>query len=71
MRLLVVGDLHANRDALDTIRDTVDAVVVLGDLVDYGPDLAAAVEWVRRWATFVVRGNHGDVLLVHRQYEVD
>jgi putative phosphoesterase len=58
MRLLVVSDLHANRAALDTITDTVDAVVVLGDVVDYGPDPAAAVEWVRRHATFVVRGNH-------------
>jgi len=58
VRLLVVSDLHANGGALDAIDDSVDAVVVLGDLVDYGPDPSAAVEWVRAHATWVVRGNH-------------
>ena len=58
MKLLVIGDLHANREALDAISDTVDAVVVLGDLVDYGPDPSEVVAWVRDRATFAVQGNH-------------
>ena len=58
MRLLVIGDLHANSEALSTMGETVDAVVVLGDLVDYGPDPQAAIAWVRRTATYAVRGNH-------------
>jgi putative phosphoesterase len=58
VRLLVVSDLHANGGALDAIDESVDAVVVLGDLVDYGPDPSAAVAWVRAHATWVVRGNH-------------
>jgi hypothetical protein len=45
MRLLIVSDLHANAGALESIRETVDAVVVLGDIVDYGPDPRAAIDW--------------------------
>lgn len=58
MRLLVISDLHANRGALAMVEETVDGVVVLGDLVDYGPDPNETVAWVRRNATWVVRGNH-------------
>ena len=58
MRLLVISDLHANGGALDAIDESVDGVVVLGDLVDYGPDPSAAIAWVRAHATWVVRGNH-------------
>lgn len=58
MRLLIVSDLHANAGALESIRESVDAVVVLGDIVDYGPDPRAAIDWARRHATFAVRGNH-------------
>ena len=58
MRLLVVSDLHANDGALRAIDESVDAVVVLGDLVDYGPDPGEVVDWVRANATWVVRGNH-------------
>ena len=58
MRLLIVGDLHANGSALDAISETADDIVVLGDLVDYGPDPGATVAWVRAHASWVVRGNH-------------
>jgi putative phosphoesterase len=58
MRLLVISDLHANSGALDAVSETVDAVVVLGDLVDYGPDPTETIAWVRAHASWVVRGNH-------------
>ena len=58
MRLLIIGDLHANGEALAAIDETVDGVVVLGDIVDYGPDPQAAIAWARRTATCAVRGNH-------------
>lgn len=63
VRLLIVSDLHANAGALDSIRESVDAVVVLGDIVDYGPDPRAAIDWARRHATFAVRGNHDHAVL--------
>ncbi|MDR3475526.1 MAG: metallophosphoesterase family protein [Devosia sp.] len=63
MRLLIVSDVHANGGALDAIRETADAVVVLGDIVDYGPDPHAAIDWARHHATFAVRGNHDHAVL--------
>lgn len=62
MRLLIVSDIHANGPALERVSQEADAVVVLGDLVDYGPDPEAAIEWVRRHATYAVRGNHDEAV---------
>lgn len=58
MRILVVADIHANRAALDAIPDAFDACLCLGDLVEYGPEPAACIDWVRAHATACVRGNH-------------
>jgi putative phosphoesterase len=58
MRVLVVADIHGNRAALEAIREPFDVCVCLGDLVDYGPEPGACVEWVRKNAAFCVRGNH-------------
>ncbi|MGA2512620.1 MAG: metallophosphoesterase family protein [Candidatus Limnocylindrales bacterium] len=62
MRLLIVSDLHANATALEQVVEQADAVVVLGDLVDYGPDPEATIAWVRRNANHVVRGNHDEAV---------
>jgi predicted phosphodiesterase len=65
MRALILSDIHGNIDALAAIEAAVlgpgalfDHVWVLGDLVDYGPAPAGVIDWVRRHATRVVRGNH-------------
>jgi putative phosphoesterase len=58
MRILVVADIHGNRAALEAIREPFDVCVCLGDLVDYGPEPAACVEWVREHVAHAVRGNH-------------
>lgn len=42
MRLLIASDIHANAAALERVSQDADAVVVLGDLVDYGPDPPAS-----------------------------
>lgn len=66
MRVLVISDLHGNDAALRAVLDaagSVDSILCLGDLVDYGPEPAACVDWVRRHATAVVRGNHDDALV--------
>jgi hypothetical protein len=62
VRLLIVSDLHANASALERVVEHADAVVVLGDLVDYGPDPEATIDWVRRNATYAVRGNHDEAV---------
>ena len=58
MRILVVADIHANRAALEAISEPHDLCLCLGDTVEYGPDPAACVDWVRRHAHHGVRGNH-------------
>ena len=47
MRVLVVSDLHANPVALAAIREPFDVCLCLGDLVEYGPDPAPCIEWLR------------------------
>lgn len=58
MRILVVADIHANRAALDAIREPFDVCLGLGDLVEYGPEPEACVDWTRRHCRVCVRGNH-------------
>ena len=58
MRILVVADIHGNRAALEAIREPFDVCLCLGDIVDYGPEPGACIEWVRANATHCVRGNH-------------
>jgi putative phosphoesterase len=58
MRILVLADIHANRAALEAIREPFDACLFLGDLVEYGPEPEACIDWVRRNCRHAVRGNH-------------
>jgi protein phosphatase len=58
MRILIISDLHANFEALCALPRGYDELWVLGDLVNYGPDPAATIDFVRSHASLVVRGNH-------------
>ncbi len=62
MRVLVISDIHANFDALQTVmKDSgdVDQVWCLGDLVGYGPQPNECVELVRNLEDLVcIKGNH-------------
>lgn len=62
MRYLVASDIHANLEALQAVlaaaRGEYDRVLCCGDLVGYGADPNAVVEWARGNAAVVVRGNH-------------
>ncbi len=58
MRVLIVSDLHANIEAVESLPGDYDRLWVLGDLVTYGPDPAKVIDFVRRNASLVVRGNH-------------
>jgi diadenosine tetraphosphatase ApaH/serine/threonine PP2A family protein phosphatase len=67
MRYLVLTDIHANLEALDTCiaaarGRTFDETLVLGDLVGYGGDPNAVVERVQALhPVAIVRGNHDKV----------
>ncbi len=66
MRLAVLTDIHANRDALaavlaDVAQRGVDRIAVLGDIVGYGPDPEWCLDRVMVLAgqgALVVKGNH-------------
>ena len=58
MRIVVISDLHANLEALQVLPRDYDELWILGDLVNYGPNPAEAVEFARTHASLIVRGNH-------------
>ena len=62
MRYLVLSDIHANWEALDAVMQHAGAgferIICCGDLVGYGADPNAVVDWVRANCHLVVRGNH-------------
>ena len=59
MRILLLADIHANWPALQAVAaEPHDLCLVLGDLVDYGPEPAPCIEWVKARTRHAVRGNH-------------
>lgn len=58
MKILVLADVHANWFALSAIRESFDACLFIGDLVEYGVDPIPCIDWVRTHATSAIRGNH-------------
>lgn len=71
MRLALLTDIHANREAfaavLDDLRQRqVDRIVILGDIVGYGPDPQWCVEKAAELAAagaLCIRGNHDAAII--------
>ena len=62
MRVALVSDVHGNAVALETVlgeldRDSPDAVVCLGDLIQGGPDPGRCADLVQERGWPVVLGN--------------
>lgn len=77
-RWYVIGDIHGRQDLFAALANAIDAddagagaaqttVVLLGDLVDRGPDsagvIALAREWGRQRAVRLLAGNHEEMFL--------
>jgi diadenosine tetraphosphatase ApaH/serine/threonine PP2A family protein phosphatase len=68
MRIAFLADIHANREAFDAALDALPAlaagrIVVLGDLVGYGPDPGYVVDRVTELVeagAFCLKGNHDE-----------
>jgi diadenosine tetraphosphatase ApaH/serine/threonine PP2A family protein phosphatase len=63
MRYGILGDIHANLTALDTVlacldRERVDALVSVGDVVGYGAAPRECIARLREAGAAVVLGNH-------------
>jgi predicted phosphodiesterase len=65
VRDLIISDIHANLEGLTAVVEAAsgeyERVICCGDLVGYGADPNAVIEWVRENAAVVIRGNHDKV----------
>jgi diadenosine tetraphosphatase ApaH/serine/threonine PP2A family protein phosphatase len=72
MRTAILSDIHANREAFDAViavvRDLgVDRIVLLGDLVGYGPDPVHIVEQAAALVedgAVCIKGNHDEAAVI-------
>ena len=63
MRCAILGDIHGNLPALETVlagieSDGVDAILCVGDVVGYGANPKECLDIMREKASVVVAGNH-------------
>ena len=58
MKVVIISDVHANLEALMSLTSDYDYLLCAGDLVDYGPDPNGVLDFVRKHANVIVRGNH-------------
>lgn len=74
-RTIAIGDVHGCSAALDAVVAAIeptrdDTLVLLGDLVDRGPDsrgvLDSVLELRRRCRVITIRGNHDEMMLASR-----
>lgn len=75
MRIALLGDLHGNWQATETLAETlekldIDETWFLGDAVGKGPDSAACCDWVREHCTHFIGGNW-DYGIGGREYAED
>lgn len=67
MKILIISDIHANWHALEAVlaRESHDALIFLGDVVDFGPDPKSCVGFLMRSSKarfWGVRGDHDHAL---------
>ena len=75
MRTIVIGDIHGCLDEFDELlrlvsfRRDADKLVLLGDLMDRGPDAPGVVRRAREIGALSVKGNHDEKHLRWRKHE--
>lgn len=72
-RLLVVGDIHGCRSEFEELLDRfspqpIDRIILLGDLINRGPDSAGVVRIARKLGAASIVGNHEWRILRARAY---
>lgn len=71
-RLVIVGDVHGQKAALEKLLDKVafdraaDHLVLTGDMTNKGPDSAGVLALAMELGAHAVRGNHDDRVLLAR-----
>lgn len=67
MKIAIISDIHANREALDAVLAHIGAlgltkIYCLGDVVGYGPEPEYCVDRVRERCELCLMGNHDEAL---------
>lgn len=69
-RLVIVGDVHGMRSELESLLEKVgfeqshgDRLILVGDLVNKGPDSPGVIDLAMKLGADVVRGNHDNAVL--------
>lgn len=69
-RDLIVGDIHGQRETFELLLENVryspedgDRLLLLGDLIDRGPDSPGMLQWLQRDEVVCIRGNHEQMML--------
>jgi serine/threonine protein phosphatase 1 len=71
-RIIAIGDIHGCADEFETLLDKLaptrrDKIILLGDLVNRGPNSARVLELARKHAHCALLGNHELRLLTYRR----
>jgi putative phosphoesterase len=63
MRLLIISDIHGNKEALDAVMAVShDDAICLGDLVDYGPSPDKCIDVLVEKKIPTIKGNHDNAV---------
>lgn len=70
MKYLILSDIHGNYEALLSVKNSVpksaDGLIMLGDIIDYGPHSNEVIDLLRNWDIPLlcnIRGNHEQALV--------
>ena len=68
MRVALISDIHGNAVALEAVyqeikKESVDAIICLGDVASLGPEPARTIQMVKEIADVTITGNHEIALL--------
>ncbi len=73
MRYLILSDIHSNLEALEAVMEgaqgAYDRILCCGDLVGYGADPGAVVDWAQTYVSYCVRGNHDRAMFQEEDLE--
>src|SRR5208283_4352892 len=68
-KLLLISDIHANYETLQTVLQIPhDRAICLGDVVDYGPDPNKCIDLLRKKAIPTIRSNHDSAVAFKVDY---
>ncbi|KAI9266452.1 Metallo-dependent phosphatase-like protein [Phascolomyces articulosus] len=75
-RVFIIGDVHGCADELKQLVEKIqynqdrDQIILAGDLVYRGPDNVGVIRYAKEIGALCVRGNHDDVTIRFKTYEI-